>query len=280
MHPQNHSRHRRHQRLLLCNQSMSLEPVSLDLPWVHKGEPLPPVTRAWGPLSAAPGLLAAGGDLSAERLIESYRQGIFPWFSAGQPVLWWSPDPRMVLQTRHFRFHRSLRQRLKRSLMDARFDLSFDRDFSQVIRRCASAPRPGQKGTWILPPMVSAYEELHRQGFAHSAEIWLDGKLVSGLYFVSIGHAVFGESMFTTIPDGSKMALALLVSVGLHHGVEAIDCQQNTRHLASLGAIEIPREAFIQSVQHGIEQPAIDWARETLYWPLLTALDNRSDPSE
>lgn len=253
---------------------MSLEPSSLDLPWVQQGEPLPPVTLAWGPSSPAPGLLAASGDLSAERLIESYGQGIFPWFSAGQPVLWWSPDPRMVLQTKHFRFHRSLRQRLKRSLMDSRFDLSFDRDFGRVIRHCASAPREGQKGTWILPAMVSAYEELHRLGFAHSAEVWLDGTLVAGLYFVAIGHSVFGESMFTTIPDGSKMALALLVSVGLQHGVKAIDCQQNTRHLASLGAAEIPRDAFIQSVKYGIEQPAIDWAHETLYWPALTALDN------
>eukprot|EP01041_Mallomonas_annulata_P023161 gene23161-43613_t len=119
---------------------MSLEPSSLDLPWVQQGEPLPQVTLAWGPSSPAPGLLAASGDLSAERLIESYGQGIFPWFSAGQPVLWWSPDPRMVLQTKHFRFHRSLRQRLKRSLMDSRFDLSFDRDFGRVIRHCASAP--------------------------------------------------------------------------------------------------------------------------------------------
>lgn len=253
---------------------MSFEPSSPGLPWVQHGEPLPPATRAWGPLSPAPGLLAAGSDLSAERLIESYGQGIFPWFSDGQPVLWWSPDPRMVLHARHFRFHRSLRQHFKRCLVDARFDLSFDRDFSHVIRHCASAPRQGQKGTWILPPMVSAYEELHRLGFAHSAEVWLDGQLVAGLYFVAIGHAVFGESMFTTMTDGSKMALALLVSVCLHHGIQAIDCQQNTRHLASLGAREVPRENFIQSVRHAIEQPDIDWAHETLYWPELTALDN------
>lgn len=253
---------------------MSLEPSPLDLPWVQQGEPLPPVTQAWGPLSPAPGLLAASGDLSADRLLEAYRQGIFPWFSSGQPVLWWSPDPRMVLQAQQFRFHRSLHQSLKRCLKDARFSLCFDRDFGRVIRHCASAPRQGQKGTWILPTMVSAYEELHRLGFAHSAELWLDDALVAGLYFVAIGHAVFGESMFTTVPDGSKMALALLVSVCLQHGIQAIDCQQNTRHLASLGAREIPREAFLRGVQHGVEQPSVDWAHETLYWSALTALDN------
>ena len=253
---------------------MSLEPPSLDLPWVQHGEPLPPVTQAWGPLSPAPGLLAASSDLSAERLIESYGQGVFPWFSSGQPVLWWSPDPRMVLQTKHFRFHRSLRQRLKRCLMNGGFELRFDSDFSQVIRRCAASPRQGQNGTWILPSMINAYEELHQLGFAHSAEVWLDGTLVAGLYFVAMGHAVFGESMFTTLPDGSKMALALLVSVCLQHGIQAIDCQQNTRHLASLGASELPRETFIRSVQHGIAQPGLYWAHETLYWPALTALDN------
>lgn len=253
---------------------MSIEPPSLDLPWVQKDEALPPVDQAWGALSPAPGLLAAGSDLSAERLLSSYRQGIFPWFSAGQPVLWWSPDPRMTLQATQFRFHRSLRQSLKRWRRDSRFELSFDRDFQQVIQRCASAPRQGQKGTWIVPSMVNAYAELHRLGFAHSSEVWLDGELVAGLYFVAIGHAVFGESMFTTLSDGSKMALAQLVSVCLHHGVPSIDCQQNTRLLASLGAREIPRETFIRGVQTAQQRPAIEWARQTLYWPALTALDN------
>lgn len=252
---------------------MSLDPPSLDLPWVQQGEPLPPVSQAWGPNSAAPGLLAAGSDLSAERLLASYAQGVFPWFSVGQPVLWWSPDPRMTLQTRDFRFHRSLRQSLKRWQLNPQFELSFDRDFSQVIRHCASAPRQGQKGTWILPPMISAYEALHQQGFAHSSEVWLDGQLVAGLYFVALGHAVFGESMFTTFNDGSKMALANLVSVCLQHGVSTIDCQQNTRHLAAMGAREMPREQFIGLVQSGMQRPAIDWARQTLYWPALTALD-------
>lgn len=180
----------------------------------------------------------------------------------------------MTLQATHFRFHRSLRQSFNRWRLEPRFELSFDRDFRQVMQRCASAPRQGQKGTWILPSMVSAYEELHQQGFAHSSEVWLDGELVAGLYFVAIGHAVFGESMFTTLNDGSKMALAQLVSVCLHHGVATIDCQQNTRHLASLGASEIPRETFISGVVSARERPAIDWAGQTLYWSALTALDH------
>lgn len=244
-----------------------------ELPWIEPGEPLPPVTSAWGPHSPAPGLLAAGHDLTASRLLESYSQGIFPWFSEGQPVLWWSPDPRMVLQTSQFRFHRSLSQRLKRSLLQPQFELCFDRDFGQVIRRCANAPRAGQKGTWILPEMVAAYEYLHTQGHAHSAEVWLDGQLVAGLYFVALGHAVFGESMFTTIPDGSKMALACLVSVCLHHGVPAIDCQQNTRHLASLGACEMPRAHFVELIGQQRQHQSIDWHTEPLYWNTLTALD-------
>jgi leucyl/phenylalanyl-tRNA--protein transferase len=205
-------------------------------------------------------------------LLQAYAEGIFPWFSVGQPVLWWSPDPRMVLQTRDFRFHRSLHQSLKRGCRTPDFELCFDRDFAQVIRRCGAAPRQGQKGTWIVPKMVSAYEELHRMGLAHSCELRVGGELVAGLYFVALGHAVFGESMFTTINDGSKMALACLVSVCLQHGIAAIDCQQNTRHLATLGAREIPRAEFLLGVHHGRDQAPIDWARQSLHWPALTAL--------
>ena len=253
---------------------MLIEPSSPTLPWVQPGEPLPCTSLTWGPSSPAPGLLAASSDLNAERLIESYSNGIFPWFSEGQPVLWWSPDPRMVLQTHQFRFHRSLRQRLKQHLKSPRFELCFDRDFAGVIHHCYSAVRPGKKGTWILPSMVSAYTDLHQLGLAHSAEVWLDGTLVAGLYFVALGQAVFGESMFTRIDDGSKMALALLVSVALEHGVLAIDCQQNTRHLASLGAHEMSRDTFMTGVRQAMDRPGIDWAQQTLYWHALTALDN------
>ena len=212
--------------------------------------------------------------MTVPRLLESYSQGIFPWFSPGQPVLWGSPDPRMVLQTRHFRLHRSLRQSLKRWQLNPQFSLCFDRDFAQVIQRCANAARTGQNGTWIVPEMVDAYDNLHRQGYAHSAEVWLGGRLVAGLYFVALGHAVFGESMFTTITDGSKFALASLVSVCIEHGVPLIDCQQNTRHLASMGAHEIPRSDFVQCVTQARQGSDIDWAHQSLYWDALMAIDN------
>jgi leucyl/phenylalanyl-tRNA--protein transferase len=177
----------------------------------------------------------------------------------------------MVLQTHDFRFRRSLQQSLKRWSMNPEFELCFDRDFAQVIRRCATSPRAGQKGTWIVPQMVTAYEDLHRLGLAHSCELRIRGELVAGLYFVALGRAVFGESMFTTVTDGSKMALACLVSVCLQHGIPAIDCQQNTRHLASLGAREIPRSDFLRGVHAGREQAPIDWAHQSFSWPALTS---------
>jgi leucyl/phenylalanyl-tRNA--protein transferase len=242
-----------------------------ELPWIVEGQPLPPVSEAWDASSPAPGLLAASSDLSAQRLMDAYAEGVFPWFNVGQPVLWWSPDPRMVLQTRDFRFHRSLQQSLKRLSTNPDFELCFDRDFAQVIRRCATSPRAGQKGTWIVPQMVAAYEDLHRTGLAHSCELRIRGELVAGLYFVALGHAVFGESMFTTVTDGSKMALACLVSVCLQHGVCAIDCQQNTRHLALMGARELPRSDFLRGVHAGLEQAPIDWARQSFNWTALAS---------
>lgn len=246
-----------------------------ELPWIVAGEPLPLADQAWGPLTPAPGLLAAGSELSCERLLSAYKEGVFPWFSTGQPVLWWSPDPRMVLKTGHFRLQKSLRKRLQSCMSTPGFELCFDRDFNRVIRRCASMPRHGQKGTWIVPQMVEAYENLHRLGAAHSCEVWFKGDLVAGLYFVAIGQAVFGESMFTTVTDGSKMALACLVSVCRQHGIDAIDCQQNTRHLAFLGASEMPRQAFVQGVRRASAQADVDWAQQSLYWPGLLSLDTR-----
>ena len=246
---------------------------SPELPWVMGGQPLPAVSNAWGHLSAAPGLLAATSDLSAQRLVAAYREGIFPWFSHGQPVLWWSPDPRMVLKTHEFRLHRSLAKTLKRRLLNSGFELCFNRDFHQVIRRCATSTRNGQDGTWIVPKMVAAYDELHRLGMAHSCELWTNGVLVAGLYFVAIGHAVFGESMFTLLPDGSKMALSCLVSVCIQQGVTTIDCQQNTRHLASLGAREIPRHEFVMNVHKARDQAPIDWSQQHLDWTALQSLE-------
>jgi leucyl/phenylalanyl-tRNA---protein transferase len=241
------------------------------LTWLEPGEDLPDPEQAWGEDSPAPGLLAAGTELSPERVLQAYRQGCFPWFSAGQPVLWWSPDPRMVLAPQDFRLHRSLRQTLKRWWQQPGFELVFDRDFTQVMTRCAQQRRRGQQGTWILPAMVQAYSALHRQGLAHSAEVRINGQLVAGLYFISLGRMVFGESMFTDLRDGSKMALALLVSVARQAGVALIDCQQNTRHLASLGAAEIDRQSFLRTLHDHRDLSGIDWAGESLCWAALEA---------
>lgn len=248
---------------------MQAPSASPSLPWLEPGQAFPPVANAWGSDSPAPGLLAASQTLDVAQLQDAYRQGIFPWFSPGQPALWWSPSPRMVLPLAEFKLQRSLRQTLKRWTLEPGVEFTFDRDFAQVIARCSQAPRAGQNGTWIVPDIIAAYTALHRLGLAHSAEIWHCGQLVAGLYFVSLGRAVFGESMFTTVNDGSKMALAMLVSVGRQHGVRLIDCQQNTRHLASLGGHEIPRQDFTEWLKSAQLQAPIDWASETLYWDRL-----------
>lgn len=227
-----------------------------QLPYLAPGEAFPPVEQSWGPLDPLPGLLAAGADLSPTTLCAAYGQGIFPWFSDGQPILWWSPDPRMVLPPGSFRMRRSLRQTLARWRAQGRLEIRFDTQFETVIRSCAHSPRPGQQGTWITEPMVQAYLRLHQLGVAHSVETWVDGQLVAGLYGVNLGRAMFGESMFTRIPDGSKLALAALVGFCLEHGIEWIDCQQNTRHLASLGAHEIERKTFTAWLARVVDAPA------------------------
>jgi leucyl/phenylalanyl-tRNA--protein transferase len=224
------------------------------------------VDATWGLDTDAPGLLAAGADLGVPRLIEAYSHGIFPWFNPEQPVLWWSPDPRMVLQIDHFKLHRSLRKTLARYAAHPEFELCFDRSFDQVIEACAQAPRESQNGTWIVPQMVEAYKALHQAGYAHSAETWLDGQLVAGLYFVCIGKAVFGESMFSTLSDGSKMALAALVNVCNQHGIQAIDCQQNTAHLALMGAQEMAREDFLNLIRPALSLKQLDWSIQQINW--------------
>jgi len=197
----------------------------------------PPVTTA---LQDPNGLLAMGGDLSPARLLEAYRHGIFPWFSEGDPVLWWSPDPRMVLFPKEFKLSRSLRKAIRTK----RFELRTDTAFEAVMRAC-SAPRPGQDGTWISEEMVAAYTALHFMGYAHSVEVWLDKELVGGLYGVAIGRMFFGESMFSRRTDASKIALAHLAAQLVRWDFGMIDCQMNTAHLASLGAREIPRTEFV-----------------------------------
>ncbi len=245
---------------------MSADTLQPHLTWIESQDPLPSVETAWGVDTDAPGLLAAGADLGVDRLLEAYGQGIFPWFNPDQPVLWWSPDPRMVLKIEDFKLHRSLRKTLSRYSAHPQFELCFDRAFDQVIESCAQSPREGQKGTWIVPAMVEAYKALHKAGHAHSVETWLDGKLVAGLYFVCIGRAVFGESMFSTLSDGSKMALAALVQICERNGIEAIDCQQNTAHLASMGAREMTRADFLKLTHLAKQSRSPDWKNEAIDW--------------
>jgi leucyl/phenylalanyl-tRNA---protein transferase len=212
----------------------------------------PPVTQA---LRSPNGLLAAGGDLSSSRLLEAYRHGIFPWFSAGEPVLWWSPDPRMVLFPNEFKVSHSLHKTLQKKGYEVRTDSAFE----QVMRSCA-APREGANGTWIHEEMIAAYCELHRLGYAHSVETWMENKLVGGLYGMSIGRMFYGESMFSFKTDASKIALAHLSAQLARWNFGMIDCQMNTPHLSSLGAREIPRTEFIARLQDLINYtPVTAW---------------------
>jgi leucyl/phenylalanyl-tRNA--protein transferase len=194
------------------------------------------------------GLIAVGGDLSSERLLEAYRVGIFPWYSEDQPILWWSPDPRFVLELDQFKISRSLGKKLRRRV----FHVSFDRVFDDVIAACAAVPREGQSGTWITPEMQEAYIKLHGLGFAHSVEAWFEGQLVGGLYGVSLGKAFFGESMFHRKPDASKVALAILVENLKKWGFHFIDSQMATEHMNRLGATEIPRRIFLRRLRSAL----------------------------
>ena len=239
------------------------------LPWLEPGEDFPPVERAWGRGSDAPGLLAAGGSLDVDSLCRAYAHGIFPWFSPGQPILWWSTDPRMVLKVKEFRLHRSLRKTLQKFVITPGCEIRFDSAFQDVISACAGSPRPGQDGTWIVPAMVRAYTELHRAGHAHSVETWMNGQLVGGLYCVSLGRAVYGESMFARASDASKIALAALVAFCRAHEITLIDCQQNTPHLATLGAKEIPRVDFLRHIDVARQLPPPRWQFQPLYWQQL-----------
>jgi leucyl/phenylalanyl-tRNA--protein transferase len=207
------------------------------VPWLTADAAFPPLDAA---LAEPNGLLAAGGDLAPARLVRAYRRGIFPWYSDGQPVLWWSPDPRMVLWLDDFKVSRSLRKTVRRKA----FELRVDTAFADTVEACATTPRVDQLGTWITGPMMDAYSELHRRGYAHSVEAWRDGELAGGLYGIALGKVFFGESMFARETDASKVALVGLVSILRGQGVPMIDCQQETEHLASLGARPIPRREF------------------------------------
>jgi leucyl/phenylalanyl-tRNA--protein transferase len=206
------------------------------IPWLDLTDPFPPLDTA---LEYPNGLLAAGADLSLPRLLDAYRRGIFPWFSDGEPILWWSPNPRMVLFPGELRVSRSLAKRLRRPDYEVRADTAF----AAVMAGCA-APRPGQPGTWITAPMVEAYTNLHAAGYAHSVETWIAGELAGGLYGVAIGRVFYGESMFTRVTDASKIAFVHLVRYLYRLGFGLIDCQMRTAHLVTFGAREISRPNF------------------------------------
>jgi leucyl/phenylalanyl-tRNA--protein transferase len=197
------------------------------------------------------GLLAVGGDLSKERLLEAYRLGIFPWYSDDQPILWWSPDPRLVLDLKDFKISRSLSKTLKKGV----FQVTFDHAFEEVIQACAVVPRAAQNGTWITEEMQEAYINLHGLGYAHSVESWFGGKLAGGLYGVSLGKAFFGESMFRLKTDASKVALATLVEKLKSWDFHFIDSQMTTEHMVRLGAKELPRRIFLKRLQSALRHP-------------------------
>lgn len=196
------------------------------------------------------GLLAVGGDLSVTRLVNAYRHGIFPWFGDGDPILWWSPDPRTALFPDRLRISRSLRKTLRRGL----FSATTDRAFDAVIDACAQ-PRGPEGGTWLVPDMIAAYRRLHRRGLAHSVEVWQDGALAGGLYGVAIGRVFFGESMFTRVSDASKVALVHLCRTLIDRGFQLIDCQVLTGHLTRMGAEQVPRADFIRMLDRWCPLP-------------------------
>ena len=216
---------------------------------------LDPRSDAFPPAELADesGLLAVGGDLNPGRLLEAYRSGIFPWYSEGQPILWHSPDPRFVLVPQSLHVPASLKKTIKRG----RFEVRLDTAFADVIGACGETPRPGQNGTWITDAMKAAYVELHRLGFAHSAEAWEDGALAGGLYGVSLGSAFFGESMFARAPDASKVAFVTLVEWLRARGFTLIDCQVYTEHLARFGAELWPRGQFLAELEVALEAPTL-----------------------
>lgn len=229
------------------------------LVWLDDTSPLPDASMA-----TPDGLVAAGGGLAVARLVEAYRKGIFPWFNEGDPVLWWSPDPRMVLHCPDLNVSRSLTKKLRQIARherstQARVRVTTDVAFASVIQAC-SAPLGKREGTWILPAIQTAYYQWHLQGGAHSVEVWLDGRLAGGLYGVSMGRFFFGESMFSAVSDASKIALVYLVRFLQAQGVQHIDCQQETAHLARMGAAPVSRAHFLGLLHDTLGQPAPVWA--------------------
>lgn len=229
------------------------------IPWISREEALPSPILNPDPDPNYPGIIAATSDLNVNRLIEAYPQGMFPWYSEGEPILWWSTNPRMVLHTSEFKASHSLKKIIRAVLLNSAWEIRVNHDFPSVIQSCAAKTRPGQHGTWITQEIMEAYIELHRIGHAHSIETWFDNKLVGGLYCVNFGRMVFGESMFADYSNASKLALASLCAWGASNQISMIDCQQETNHLKSLGGKSIPREVFLNCVSMYQALPKIDW---------------------
>lgn len=224
--------------------------VQGDFPWLGAGDwyQFPPAET-----STVEGIIGVGGNLSPGMLLSAYRQGVFPWFDAGDPVIWWCPDPRFMLFLDELHVSRSMR----RTLSSGRFRFTLDTEFAGVMHSCATTPRPGQNGTWITQDMEAAYRQLHELGFAHSCETWMDGRLVGGIYGVAIGRIFFGESMFSHESDASKAALITLARFLCRHGFGVMDAQLRTPHVERLGGREIPRGEFLRILRGAIELPAL-----------------------
>jgi leucyl/phenylalanyl-tRNA---protein transferase len=249
----------------------------MRIPFLEQDDPFPPAHAA----AARPnGLVAAGADLSPQRLLDAYSHGIFPWYSEGDPILWWSPDPRMVLATADFKLRKSLLKRMRALAREAGVTVTVDTDFAGVITHCAGS-RDYAHGTWIVPEIAQAYLAMHHAGVAHSVEMWRGTRMIGGLYGMCIGRMFYGESMFAHETDASKVTLAALVHICRAEEMPWIDCQQETPHLAFMGAVPVPRSEFLRRVESLVRANAVDWQhwrRRNLLPEVLARYDQLHEP--
>lgn len=241
----------------------------MGLSWLQPHDPFPSPWSDADPDPEVPGLLAISEEITAEQLLRAYQQGIFPWYSDGQPILWWSPNPRMVLRPKNFKVSKNFKKEIKNVLMDQDWEVKVDQDFHATILSCATQSRSGQDGTWITHAIMHAYGQLHEQGHSHSIEVFHQGQRVGGLYCVNLGKMVFGESMFSQKTGASKIALASLCAWAIDQDIEMIDCQQETAHLSSLGGSPIPRDEFLNHVREKTTAINPNWSfnKDVLrYW--------------
>jgi len=239
------------------------------IPWIEPHSPFFPSPRTFvqDNLELPEDLIALSDCMDEQLLLAAYRHGIFPWYSEGQPVMWWCTSPRMVLDTRHINISDSLRKKLKQVLKQPEWEIKVDTAFQEVITACAQLQRKDQDGTWITEEIIAHYAELHQRGIAHSVETWFEGKLVGGLYGINLGTMFYGESMFRYITDASKIALAALCAWCVEVDIHLIDCQQQTSHLQSMGAHPIPKDSFLDWIEGHIDQPSPlwKWDKSVLY---------------